>query len=103
MPPRSVLPYGGLSRATAGASLRYTFTGRGIGFVTTRGPDRGPLRVYLDGILVATVDTYARSLGFRSMAWSRTWSRSGTHTIRLVLVGPPGHPRVDLDAFEILR
>jgi spore germination protein YaaH len=90
--------------ATApGASVNYTFAGRAVGFVTTRGPDRGAVKVYLDGSLVATVDAHAASLGFRSVAWSRTWATSGTHTIRLVVVGTAGHPRVDLDALEILR
>ena len=87
----------------AGASARLTFTGRGIAFVTTRGPDRGAVKVYLDGVLVATIDTGASSLGFRYVAWSRTWARTGTHALKLVVVGTAGRPRVDLDAFEILR
>ena len=87
----------------AGAVAKLTFTGRGIGFVTTRGPDRGAVQVYLDGTLVATVDTRASSLGFRFVAWSRTWSSYGTHTLKLVVVGTAGRPRVDLDAFEILQ
>jgi spore germination protein YaaH len=89
--------------STAGAAARYTFTGRAIAFVTTRGPDRGVVRIFLDGSLVATVDTYATSLGFRYVAWSRTWASAGTHTLKLVVAGTAGHPRVDLDALEILR
>ena len=88
---------------TPGGAAKYTFTGRGIAFVTTRGPDRGAVKVYLDGSLVATIDTHASSLGFRYVAWSRAWARPGTHTLKLVVVGSAGHPRVDLDALEILR
>jgi hypothetical protein len=87
----------------AGAAAKYTFTARGIGFVATRGPDRGAVRVYLDGDLVATVDTHASSLEFRYVAWSRTWASAGTHTLKLVVVGSAGRPRVDLDALEVLR
>ncbi|HTK44178.1 MAG TPA: glycosyl hydrolase family 18 protein [Patescibacteria group bacterium] len=86
-----------------GASARLAFTGRGIAFVTTRGPDRGAVKVFLDGALVATIDTHASQLAFRSVAWSRTWAGIGTHTLKLVVVGSASHPRVDLDAFEILR
>jgi hypothetical protein len=89
--------------AAAGARARYTFTGRGIAWVTTKGPDRGAVKVYVDGVLVATVDTRAPTLGFRAVAFARTWSASGTHTLKLVAVGTVGRPRIDLDAFEVLR
>jgi spore germination protein YaaH len=88
---------------SAGASARVTFTGRGIAWVTTLGPDRGAVKVYLDGVHVATVDTRAPSLRFRTVAFSRTWAASGTHTLKLVVVGTAGRPRVDLDAFAVLR
>ena len=86
-----------------GASATYTFTGRGIAWVTTLGPGRGVARLYLDGVLVATVDTNAPAYAFRTVAWARTWAWSGTHTIKLVVAGTAGHARVDLDAFEVLR
>ena len=91
------------SATSAGAAAKLSFTGRGIAWVTTRGPDRGAVRVYLDGDLVATIDTHAPALGFRYVAWSRIWASGGTHTLRLVVVGSAGHPRVDIDAFEVLR
>jgi hypothetical protein len=96
---------GGTTAATSveGAAARYTFTGRSVAWVTTRGPDRGAVRIYVDGEYVATVDTRARSSVARFVAFSRTWSRAGTHTIRLVAVGTASRPRVDLDAFEVLR
>ena len=61
------------------------------------------MRVYVDGEYVATVDTRAGSPTPRHVAFSRTWSRVGTHTIRLVAVGTTARPRVDLDALEVLR
>jgi hypothetical protein len=39
----------------------------------------------------------------RAVVWSRAWARTGTHTIRIAVAATPGHPRVDVDAFEILR
>ena len=95
---------GNVRRATAaGASAKYTFTGRAIAWVTTRGPDHGAVRIYVDGTLVGTVDARATTPGFRFIAWSRTWASSGTHTLRLVVVGTASRPRADVDAFEILR
>jgi spore germination protein YaaH len=88
---------------SGGAAAKYTFTGRGIAWVTTRGPDRGAVKVYLDGMLVATVDTRASALAFRYVAWSRTWASSGTHRLTLVAVGTTGRSRIDLDAIEVLR
>ncbi len=88
---------------TLGAVLRYTFTGRSVAWVTTRGPDRGAVRIYVDGRYVGTVDARAGSSGARFVAYSRTWSRVGTHSLRLVVVGTSGRPRVDVDAIEVLR
>lgn len=87
----------------AGASASYTFTGRGVAFVTTRAASRGSVKVYIDGVLVSTVSCYAASTTFRYVAYSRAWTSSGTHTIKLVVVGTSGRPRVDLDAIEVLR
>ena len=87
----------------AGASVTYRFTGRAVGWVTTMGPDRGAARVYIDGVLAATVDTHAATLAFRRIAFARSWSTSGLHTLRIVVVGTAGHARVDVDALEFVR
>lgn len=87
----------------AGASVTYSFTGRAIGWVTTLGPDRGAAKVYLDGTLVATIDTHSASLVFRRVVFAKTWGSSGYHTLRVVVVGTAGRARVDVDAFEVLR
>ena len=87
----------------AGSSARYTFTGRSVGLVATMGPTRGKVRVYVDGRYSATVDLHAPTTRYRVIAWQRTWTSSGTHTVRLVVAGTPGHPRVDLDAFAVLK
>lgn len=87
----------------AGTSASYTFTGRGVALVTTRAPSRGRVKVYVDGVYAATVDLYRVSTQYRALAWARTWTSSRTHTLRLVVVGTAGRPRVDLDALAVLR
>ncbi|HSL98210.1 MAG TPA: glycosyl hydrolase family 18 protein, partial [Candidatus Deferrimicrobiaceae bacterium] len=95
---------GSVRRATAaGARAKLTFTGRAIAFVSTRAPRRGQVKVYLDGSYVRTIDLYASSFTPRSIVFSRAWSSRGTHTIKLVVVGTAGRPRIDVDAFEVLR
>ena len=42
----------------AGRAAAYTFTGKSIAVVSTRSSSRGAVRIYLDGVLQATVDTY---------------------------------------------
>ena len=89
--------------STAGASASFKFTGRAVAFVTTLDELGGQVRVYVDGAFQATVDTYAASPTYRQIVFSKAWSSYATHTIKLVVVGTAGHPRVELDAFEVVR
>ncbi|MBI2780557.1 MAG: N-acetylmuramoyl-L-alanine amidase [Chloroflexi bacterium] len=87
-------------RAT-GASATYTTTARSLSFVTTKGASRGVAQIWIDGVLAATVDLYAPTFTYRFVAFSRTWSSVGTHTIKVVSVG--ARVRVDIDAFGVIR
>jgi FtsP/CotA-like multicopper oxidase with cupredoxin domain len=92
---------GGLRAATtSGASASYTFTGRSVAWVSSRGSTRGSAKVYIDGVLAATVNLNAATLSYRYVAYQKTWTASGKHTIKIVALGTSGHPRVDLDAIE---
>ena len=94
---------GSLRYATAsGASASYTFTGRSVAWVSSRGSSRGSAKVYIDGVLAATVNLNASSLSYRYVAFQKTWTSSGSHTIKVVVLGTSGHPRVDLDAIETI-
>jgi GH25 family lysozyme M1 (1,4-beta-N-acetylmuramidase) len=84
---------------TSGAWVSYTFTGRSIAWVAYKGPDRGKADVYIDGVKRGTIDTYSSSYRSRSIVFATNWASSGTHTIRIVVKGTAGHPRVDVDAF----
>jgi serine protease len=87
----------------ANAWAKLTTTARSIALVTTRAPRRGKVRIYLDGTRVKTIDLRRSSGQTRSVVWQRTWTTAATHTIRIVVVGTAGRPRVDLDAFAFLR
>jgi hypothetical protein len=96
---------GGSERSllTAGTSARLTTSAQSLSFITTRGPNRGSVRIYIDGALAATIDLNAPTTTYRYVAYTKLWSRVGTHTIKVVAVGTAGHPRVGVDAFGVIR
>jgi hypothetical protein len=59
--------------------------------------------VWIDGTLAATIDLHAAERKPRRVVFSQSWSASGSHSIRLVVLGTADRPRVDLDAFVIIR
>ena len=91
------------SASDAGASVTYTFSGRAVAWVTRLAPDAGAVKVYIDGDLAATVDTAGDATTERFVAFTKSWSSYGKHTIKLVVVGTADRPRADLDAFGVIR
>ncbi len=96
---------GGTARyaTTAHASASYTLSGRSIALVTTKAPSRGKTKIYIDGAYVATVDLYATSRTSQVIVWQKSWSTAARRTVKFVVVGTSGRPRVDLDALAVLR
>jgi hypothetical protein len=88
----------------AGASVTYSTTGaRSIAIVTTKAATRGSFKVYVDGVYKTTISTYSTTTRYRQLVYRFSWSSPGTHKIKIVVVGTSGHPRVDADAFVVLR
>jgi hypothetical protein len=87
------------SSSSTGAWATFSFTGRAVGVVMTRDQVYGQVKVYVDGVLVKTVDTYAASRADRVLVYAKTWSFSATHRVTVKVVGTTARPRVDLDAF----
>ena len=85
--------------SAAGASATFTFSGVAVGWVAARGPDRGQVKVYVDGAYRHTIDLHASTYRARRLAYVQRWPANGSHTLRIVVVGTAGHPRVDVDAF----
>ena len=91
------------SSTSKGASATVTFTGRAIAWAAPVGPTRGAARIYVDGVYRTSVTLSRSSTAARKYVYRASWTSSGAHTLRIVVVGTPGHPRVDVDAFAILR
>ena len=86
-----------------GASAKLTFTGKSVALITTTGPNRGKIKVYVNDVYKATVDLRSPTAAQRVLTWSATWSTSATRTVKIVVLGTPGRPRVDLDGFLVIR
>lgn len=93
--------FGGTVRysTSTGASATYSFTGSSAAWVAYKGPSRGSAQVFVDGVLKATVNLNASSTAARPQVYAFNWSTNGAHTIKVVVVGTAGHPRIDVDAF----
>jgi len=100
-------PSGGSSMIsrTKGAWSAATFTGTSAAVVSRVGPDRGHMRVYVDGVGVATVSLCATSSANGVVVWSTTGLRAGTHTVKVVALGSKDPSSsdawVEVDAFDI--
>lgn len=93
--------WGGAERRAsgAGASARITFTGRAFAWVGTVSPSSGSAKVYVNGALVKTVSLYNASTAYRRVVVQLSWATSASRTVRIVVSGTAGHPRVSVDAF----
>jgi hypothetical protein len=93
--------YGGTDRysTSTGASATYSFTGSSVAWIAYKSTSRGSARVYVDGVLKATVSLYSTTSTAKAQVYAFNWAKSGAHTIKIVVVGTAGHPRVDIDAF----
>ncbi|MEU1301563.1 peptidoglycan recognition protein family protein [Streptomyces shenzhenensis] len=92
-----------LSSSSKNASLTWTFTGRSAAWVVSRAPSSGAAVVYVDGAKAATVDLKSSSTLYRQAIWTKSWSTSGPHTVKVVVVGTSGRPTVTTDGLVHLK
>jgi hypothetical protein len=87
----------------AGAKASFTASMRSVGWVAVRGPTRGKASVYVDGVLIRTVDLYASTTQPARIVFTRSLTSTATHTVTVRVVGTSGRPRVEVDALVMLR
>jgi uncharacterized protein with LGFP repeats len=93
----------GLYSRSKGASLSWTFTGRSVGLIVKRSSSFGAFYVYVDGYKVATVDSKYSTTQYRQLIWTKTWSSSATHTVKIVVAGTSGRPTVASDGIAYIK
>ena len=97
--------YGGTETYSSrqGDACEFSFTGTGIRYIGSKQSNTGLVRVYLDGELKETIDTYS-NLGNdmkQTVIYSVQNLTEGEHTIRLETAGGNANCIV-VDAFEVL-
>ena len=97
--------YGGTETYSSrqGDACEFSFTGTGIRYIGSKQSNTGLVRVYLDGELKETIDTYS-NLGNdmkQTVIYSAQNLKEGEHTIRLE-TGGGNADCIVVDAFEIL-
>ncbi|KUL31854.1 hypothetical protein ADL12_24555 [Streptomyces regalis] len=91
------------SSGSKGASLSWTFTGRSAAWVVSRAAASGQAYVYVDGVKVSTVDLKSSTTLYRQAIWTKTWSSSAKHTVKIVMVGTSGRPTVTTDGLVYIK
>ncbi|WP_051940015.1 N-acetylmuramoyl-L-alanine amidase [Phaeacidiphilus oryzae] len=91
------------SSGSKGASISWTFTGRSVAWVVSRASTSGQVYVYVDGVKLSTVDLKSASTLYRQAIWTKSWSSSGTHTLKIVVVGTSGRPTITTDGIVVLK
>ncbi len=72
----------------AGASATVDFTGTAVQWIGPKNTNGGIADVYLDGSLLATVDTYSPAGKlFQQVLFSKTGLTAGSHTLQIVVTG----------------
>jgi hypothetical protein len=88
----------------AGARATFTFTGTKVSWIAYRDEWSGIARVYIDGTLAATVDTYLHPVQAKTVAYTSSTLPNGTHTIAIEAAGTKdstsGGSWVWVDAFD---
>jgi uncharacterized protein with LGFP repeats len=91
------------SSGSKGASLTWTFTGRSAAWVVSRASSSGQAYVYVDGTKVSTVDLKSSTTLYRQAIWTKTWSSSAKHTVKIVVVGTSGRPTITTDGLVYIK
>ncbi|MFJ4783008.1 peptidoglycan recognition protein [Streptomyces sp. NPDC088794] len=91
------------SSGSKNASLTWTFTGRSASWVVSRASTSGQAYVYVDGAKVATVDLKSATTSYRQAIWTKSWSASAKHTVKVVVVGTSGRPTITTDGLVYIK
>jgi hypothetical protein len=92
-----------LTSKSKNASLSWTFTGRSVAWVVSRAATSGKAYIYVDGKKVTTVDLMSSKTAYRNAIWTKTWSSSAKHTVKIVVAGTSGRLTVTTDGIVYLK
>jgi hypothetical protein len=73
--------------STANSYAQFTFTGTDVKWVGTKENNSGIAKVYIDGVLQATIDTYSASSLYQQDLFTKSGMTNSQHTIKIVVTG----------------
>jgi hypothetical protein len=88
-----------------GAQASFTFVGTGVRWVSARGPQTGTALVFLDGVQVADIDTFALTEGPQHTNFAITGLARTTHTLTIQITGKnpaATNAWILVDAFDVI-
>jgi hypothetical protein len=101
-------PWSGDTAAVSTAALAratLTFTGIGVSWIGFRGPQAGIARVFLDGALVTTVDTFADEEELAALLFTVGSLANAAHTLTIEITGGRNPNAIDnyivVDYFDV--
>src|SRR5882762_5524024 len=77
---------------TRRARKRRSFNGTSISWIGYRGPEGGIGRVFLDGVFVTQIDTYAATDGLQDTVFTASGLAAGTHMLTIEATGQKNRP-----------
>src|SRR5438067_520938 len=90
----------------AGAGSSFRFNGTGVKWIAYRDEWSGIARVYVDGTLTGTIDTYASPAAAQAVMYSVSGLASASHTLVIEVTGTKsassGGAWVWVDAFDVI-
>jgi hypothetical protein len=92
-----------LTSSAKNASLSWTFTGRSAALLAFKTRTAGKVAVFVDGKKVATLDLKASKNTYRQAVWTKSWATSAKHTVKIVVAGTRGRPKVVTDGIVYVK
>ncbi len=97
---------GGTAKAssTANATATFTFTGKHVAWLSRLSNINGQARVYIDNVLIATVNTFSSAVQPKRVVFTRSFSTAVSRKLKIVVTGTPtASPRVTIDQFFVIK
>lgn len=104
--PRNAWSAGTAAQSAPGERATFSFTGTSIAWIGARGPLTGIARVFLDGVFVAEVDTYAAHDQIQAAVFTAADLADESHTLTIEATGRKNEAAasslVIVDAFDVI-
>ena len=96
---------GGKARlsSTRNSTVTLSFRGNRVGWYSRLAPLDGTAKVYIDGRFYKSVSLYSSTSQYRRLVFVKNWTSVGNHSIKIVVAGTAGHPKVVVDQIFVLQ